>query len=123
MTEADWKAGYGRCLGLRLAGHLDHEVDEKGEPVRGDTLLVLLNAHHEAIPFTLPVHQRDLRWERLIDTGDPTLEAAVLAVPAYALQARSVVVLRCLATPTSPAPRSGEPNASVSANVEATLRR
>jgi isoamylase len=115
MTEEDWKAGFGRCLGLRLAGHLDHEVDEKGEPVRGDTLLVLLNAHHEAIPFTLPVHQRDIRWERLIDTVDPGLDAAVLEAPAYALQARSVVVLRCVAPATRA--HQPEPKASVEAHA------
>ena len=39
---------------MRLAGDLIGEVDERGEPIVGDTLLMLLNAHHEPIPFTLP---------------------------------------------------------------------
>ena len=42
------------CLGVRLAGDLIGDVDERGEPIVGETLLMLLNAHHEPIPFTLP---------------------------------------------------------------------
>ena len=54
MTDSDWEAGFIKCLGVRLAGDLIGDVDERGEPIKGDTLLLLLNAHHEAIPFALP---------------------------------------------------------------------
>ena len=63
MTEEAWSAGYARCLGVRLAGDLIGDVDERGEPIVGDTILLLLNAHHEAIPFTLPPAER-AAWER-----------------------------------------------------------
>ena len=39
---------------MRLAGDLIGDVDERGEPIVDDTALILLNAHHEPIPFTLP---------------------------------------------------------------------
>ena len=58
MTDEDWDAGFVKCLGMRLAGDLIGEVDERGEPIVGDTLLLLLNAHHEPIPFTLPPTKR-----------------------------------------------------------------
>ena len=54
MSDEAWNAGFVKCLGVRLAGDLIGDVDERGEPIVGDTLLLLLNAHHEAIPFTLP---------------------------------------------------------------------
>ena len=58
MTDEAWDAGFVQCLGVRLAGDLIGDVDERGEPIVGDTLLLLLNAHHEPIPFTLPVARR-----------------------------------------------------------------
>jgi glycogen operon protein len=54
---------------VRLAGDLIGDLDERGEPIVGDTLLLLLNAHHETIPFTLPAHKEGQQWEVLIDTN------------------------------------------------------
>jgi isoamylase len=95
MSDEAWEAGFVRCLGVRLAGDLIGDVDEKGEPVVGETLLMLLNAHHEAIPFTLPVTRVEHHWECLFDTAAEKPDP--LAYPGgqkYALQGRSLVVLR-----------------------------
>src|SRR5262249_8278287 len=54
----------------RLAGDVIGEVDERGDPIRGDTTLLLLNAHHEPIQFTLPATRAEHHWERLLDTWD-----------------------------------------------------
>ena len=70
MTEEAWNTGYARCLGVRWAGDLIGETDERGEPVVGDTVLLLMNAHHEAIPFTLPPLKEAQQWERLLDTAE-----------------------------------------------------
>ncbi len=94
MTEEAWHTGYVRCLGVRLAGDLIGDVDERGEPIVGDTMLLLLNAHHEAIPFTLPVTKEGQRWERLRDTADP--QGAPMPWPddqPYELLGRSMVIL------------------------------
>src|SRR5206468_8259454 len=45
MSDDAWNAGFVKCLGVRLAGDLIGDVDERGEPIKGDTLLILLNAH------------------------------------------------------------------------------
>jgi glycogen operon protein len=75
MTDEDWNRGYVKCLGVRLAGDLIGDVDERGEPIVDDTALILLNAHHEAIPFTLPPTLPGQIWERELDTfggdGEP----------------------------------------------------
>jgi glycogen operon protein len=94
MTDAAW-GGDLKCLGMRLAGDLIGEEDERGRPVVGDTLLVLLNAHWEPVPFALPVHKEGQRWERVYDTAVP--DAPMEPLPddrPYDLRDRSVAVLR-----------------------------
>jgi isoamylase len=94
MSDADW-SGFVRCLGMRLAGDLIGETDERGDPIVGDTLLALMNAHHEPIPFTLPSTNEGHRWERLYDTGDDALDHAAFDGGAvYQLKDRSVVLFR-----------------------------
>jgi glycogen operon protein len=95
MSDAAWTAGFVKCLGVRLAGDLIGDVDERGEGIQGETILLLLNAHHEAIPFTLPATKLEHHWERLFDTADtsgdmPPQEGG----RKYPLQGRSVVMLR-----------------------------
>ena len=61
----------------------------------GDTILLLLNAHYEAIPFTLPATKEGEPWERLLDTAEPQGEPRPYAgEQPYALQGRSIAVLR-----------------------------
>jgi isoamylase len=72
MAEEDWANEALRFLGVRLAGDAIDEVDERGNRITGDTLLILLNAYHETISFVLPTHRPDLRWKLLLDTKEPT---------------------------------------------------
>jgi glycogen operon protein len=98
MTDEDWNAGYAKSLALRLAGDAIAERDEKGRPIVDDTLLILLNAHHEPLSFTLPAHKRGVRWQPVLDTAASgaslkhvtTLKGGVR----YDVEARSLVVLR-----------------------------
>ena len=95
MTEGAWNTGYARCLGVRLAGDLIGHVNERGEPVVGDTILLLLNAHYEALPFTLPATREGQQWERLLDTAHPQGEPlSCMGEQQYELQGRSMAVLR-----------------------------
>lgn len=84
MTDEDWNTGFASCLitseysrvtlgclGVRLAGDLIGDENESGEPIVGETLLLLFNAHHEPIPFTLPATKVEHRWERVFDTAGP----------------------------------------------------
>ncbi len=71
------------------------ERDELGRPVEDDDLLVLLNAHHDAIPFTLP-GDTAVHWVGLIDTASPGgMPAPDSLFPGaeYPLQGRSLVLL------------------------------
>ena len=94
-----WEAGFVQCIGLRLAGDEINDVDERGEPIVGDTLLMLVNAHHEPISFTLPSTNEGQVWEVLIDTFDMTREHQFLGgCETYDLQDRSMALLRTLET-------------------------
>jgi isoamylase len=95
MTEEAWNMEYARCLGVRLAGDLIGEMDERGENIVGDTILLLLNAHHEAILFTLPATWEGELWERLLDTADPQgMPLMCTDGQQYQLQGRAMAVLR-----------------------------
>jgi isoamylase len=108
MTEAEWDQDFARCLGVYLSGASIERLDRRGRPVRDDDFLVLFNAHHEPIEFSLPAFHADRAWYVVLDTARnllPHLDArgAILAsresgrVQAaderYALQGRSLAVL------------------------------
>jgi isoamylase len=102
MTDEEWSNSHGRCLGLRLSGDAIEEVDDMGEPIVGDTFLILLNAHHEPVPFVLPAHGARVRWEPVLDTRDWDGEAdrpAQRTGGQYRLEGRSLAVLRLHRTP------------------------
>jgi glycogen operon protein len=98
MSDEDWNAGYVRSLAFRLAGDAMAEIDEKGRPIVDDTLLILLNAYHEPLAFTLPAHKRGVRWQPMLDTsvgGNGEKPVALLRGGAhYELESRSIAVLR-----------------------------
>ena len=80
MTDETWNSPDVRCLGVRLNGDAIDEVDERGERIVGDTLLLLLNAgERRRSPFVLPATAPDERWETLIDTADPWAAVAAAA--------------------------------------------
>ena len=95
MSEEVWNTGYGQCLGVRLPGDLIGDVNERGEPITGDSIVLLVNAHHETVPFTLPSRDGGSGWERLIDTAESVNDPII--VPGgkqYDVKGRSMVVLR-----------------------------
>ncbi len=69
MTEEDWRQPYIRSLSYLLGGDSIATPDERGQRIVGDTLLVLMNAHHEAVPYTLPAIEWGHEWEILLDTA------------------------------------------------------
>jgi isoamylase len=97
MTDEDWNNPHTRCFGLRLAGDAIEEVDARGERVVDDTLLILMNAYHEGVPFVLPAHQRGVRWEALVDTRAPDGRPSSRVLrpgKTYDLGARSLAILK-----------------------------
>jgi glycogen operon protein len=97
MTDEDWNNWHARCLGLQLAGDGIDELDARGQRILDQTLLILLNAHHEPIPFVLPVYRADIRWEVAVDTREATgrrRHELLRGSESYELEARSLALLR-----------------------------
>jgi glycogen operon protein len=95
MDDAAWNAGSVRSLGMLLSGTAIEEVNERGEPITGDTLLVMLNGHAESVPFTLPPLDADQQWQRVFDTFDPHgVDKQYEGRGQYSVEGRSVVCLK-----------------------------
>ena len=46
-------------------------VGDDGKPVIDETFLLLVNAHHEGVEFTLPQRTEEAtEWSRVVDTND-----------------------------------------------------
>jgi len=94
MTDEEWTSGFVRSIGLLLNGEVMDERDERGRPINDDIIFLLLNAYHDAIPFTLPGTEDGLPWEVLLDTTNPRAEPGAFAPGStYELSGRSMVIL------------------------------
>jgi isoamylase len=69
MTQEQWGDGNARCLGILLDGR----AQPTGIRRRGSdaTLLVVYNAYHDVVNFTLPSVSEGELWVGLIDTNRP----------------------------------------------------
>ena len=89
LTQADWRDASSHSLGMLINGDATDETDDTGEPIKGDTMLVLVNAGETDVDFVLPNHGG---WSALIDTArtpQPPGED-----DRYPLSANSLVLLR-----------------------------
>jgi isoamylase len=120
MDEAAWRAGFVHCLGLWLDGEILGEVDDHGEPIRGDTVLMLLNAHWEPIPFAIPATPQGAYWEPLLDTAQPPDQMkAMKQGQKYPLKGRSLAVLRLVLPDRKEAREAGFVSGAVLEAMEA----
>ena len=61
-----WESGWGLTLGMMLNGQTLGVSDELGNPVTDESFLLLLNAHHEAVDFTLPPSPEGRQWKCIL---------------------------------------------------------
>jgi isoamylase len=96
MTDEEWDQDFARCLGVALSGAAIDEVTERGQRVKDENFLLLMNAHFEEIHFTLPVPPLGAGWIALIDTSCQISGDAnrfFVGRSSYPLQARSLALL------------------------------
>jgi len=96
MTDEEWNQDFARCLGVALSGAVIDEVTERGQRVKDENFLLLMNAHFEEIHFTLPAPPLGAGWIALIDTSCQISGDAnrfFVGRSSYPLQARSLALL------------------------------
>lgn len=78
ISDEEWQSQRFYTFGLLLAGDAIVERDERGNRVIDDTILLLVNASHEACAFTLPDEpalyldvDEQAEWKLILDTCHP----------------------------------------------------
>jgi glycogen operon protein len=95
MTEEDWQSGFARSLGVFLSGENIPSRGRRGGRHVDDDFYLVLNAHDDAVRFTLPVGGRVRGWRRVVDTNDAVPPPDRGAVETdLAAGARSLLLLR-----------------------------
>jgi isoamylase len=95
MSEQDWGSGYAKSMAVFLNGEAIPSPDSRGEQITDDSFLVVFNAHHESLTFTMPPERFGPRWIRTLDTADVMDEGEQVGAGGKAVvQDRSLVLFR-----------------------------
>jgi glycogen operon protein len=71
MSDEDWQDRSTRTLGMFLAGKGIDDLDDDGDPIHDDDLLLLLSSDKDPVEFKLPDFRTGPQgWEVLIDTNE-----------------------------------------------------
>lgn len=92
MRPEDWGDGNMRCFGMLMDGRARPTgVRQRGTEA---TMLLVLNAHHDVVEFTLPEYSGGTHWRRVLDTHTPDSdpEAAMTAGDRYLVTGRSLLL-------------------------------
>jgi glycogen operon protein len=92
MTSADWSDPDNHILGMLLSGQATDEVDGRGRPVLGKTVLLLLNGGVRSRRFVLPTLNGQGLWRELINTARPG--SRLVKEGTVNLVAHSLILLR-----------------------------
>ena len=80
VSDEAWSSSWSRAIALLLNGKTLQVTDEDGNWVVDDSFLLLVNAAHEGVEFTLPASPSGNPWCQVIDTeniADPFAEIDV----------------------------------------------
>jgi len=84
-------------MGMLLNGELMKEIDENGNVLGEDILLILVNSFWEPISFTLPHEGLSTDWEVMIDTFQPPEDLPPQQVSnVFEIRGRSLALLKNL---------------------------
>jgi isoamylase len=93
MTPDDWTRPEARALALFVDGEASDERDDRGRPVKGDSLLLCVNAADAPAAFVPPPLGAPARWYVELDTAGRAAAGAV-AGPTLTVSAYGLVLLR-----------------------------
>jgi glycogen operon protein len=77
VSDEEWNACWTRAIALMLNGRTLQVMSENGDWLIDDSFLLLVNASHQGVEFTLPESPGGSSWHQVIDTeniDDPFAE-------------------------------------------------
>ena len=72
MTAEEWRDPHNSVLGMLIRGEATDEVDERGRPLRGEAILLLVNGGTRSKQFVLPDLNGPGGWTEVINTAQPS---------------------------------------------------
>jgi isoamylase len=95
MDDQDWDTGFARSVAVFLNGQAIPTPGRRGERIVDDSFLVVFNAHHGELAFTMPPEEYGAGWVRVLDTADDlALGETVKARGTFAAAGRSMALFR-----------------------------
>jgi glycogen operon protein len=93
MQESNWNDPNMHCFGMLIDGRAQTTgIRQRGQET---TLLLVLNAHHDVVQFTLPQATGGDQWSLLIDTNIPGKEDGTFKTgEAYEVTSRSLLLFK-----------------------------
>ena len=92
MTDGDWHDWNRHAVGMLIYGEATDETDDRGRPIKGETLLLVLNSGDRPVTFTMPDVEGPGIWAELVDTIERELR--VITSAQIELAPSSLVLLR-----------------------------
>ena len=92
LGEAEWRDPSMHAMGMLIDGKATDEVDDRGQAVCGDTLLIILNSGEQNVQFALPKLEGPNIWVAMVDTAQR--ELPIVRGDAMEVQSHSLVLLR-----------------------------
>ncbi|MBR4329643.1 MAG: glycogen debranching protein GlgX [Candidatus Riflebacteria bacterium] len=94
MSDEDWNNPHGKALAMFLSGTGIDDIDEEGDQIKDDNLMLILNSSSHDIEFVLPQCNAD--WECLVDTVSPKKsEEIVYSGGKTMVKSRSLKLFKC----------------------------
>jgi glycogen operon protein len=92
MEAEHWQNGHARCFGMLMDGRA--QASGIRRPAMDSTALLILNAHHDVVNFTLPEIAGGTTWRCLLDTNMPDADDLdpYAAGSVYEITGRSVLL-------------------------------
>ncbi len=97
LRAHEWDVHYMKCFGVRLKDAARGDLFSRHGGRNRDTFLVLMNAHHEAIPFVFLEDDRKKRWTVVLDTSQVDEKGWTWRIhsgDSYLLAGETLVLLR-----------------------------
>jgi isoamylase len=101
MTPGDWQNGFARAITAFLNGDRILAPDRRGRKILDDSFVIMFNAHHEDLEFTLPPAEYGPSWWVILDTAEED-NASVDEGDVYGPNERILVAARSIVVLTRP---------------------